>query len=212
MRKNAVKVSQSDIIDTRPNADLCGYVTGIITQVDTTTIFNQYSSWLEAIQAEWRAWWTGQQGGIDGYMLMSTYDPTNSGSVVDSEKLGGKAAVLYALAADVLKNSGAQILDGSLDASGSVTSGRIVSPFFKIDVVDGSLWFTGGSRQFRIHYDSGNNLHFHVYNSAATSVVASPLRISSAGEVVAPTVNATGALKSQGTYKDVYKRQRLRWK
>lgn len=102
--------------------------------------------------------------------------------------------------AKVLKNSGAQILDGSLDASGSVTSGRIVSPFFKIDVVDGSLWFTGGSRQFRIHYDSGNNLHFHVYNSAATSVVASPLRISSSGEVVAPTIHATDALKSQGTY------------
>lgn len=195
VRKNAVKVNQSDIIDTRPNADLCGYVTGIITQVDTTTIFNQYSSWLEAIQAEWRAWWTGQQGGIDGYMLMSTYDPTNSGSVVDSEKLGGKAAVLYALAADVLKNSGAQILDGSLDASGS-----IIAPNFRIDVADGSMWFTGGSRLFRIHYDGGNNLYFHVYNANGTSVVATPLYISAAGEVVAPTINATGALKSQGTY------------
>ena len=95
VRKNAVKVNQSDIIDTRPNADLCGYVTGIITQVDTTTIFNQYSSWLEAIQAEWQAWWTGQQGGIDGYMLMSTYDPSNSGSVVDSEKLGGQLPEYY---------------------------------------------------------------------------------------------------------------------
>ena len=114
---------------------------------------------------------------------------------IDAEKLGGKAAVLYALAADVLKNSGAQILDGSLDASGS-----IIAPNFRIDVADGSMWFTGGSRLFRIHYDGGNNLYFHVYNANGTSVVATPLYISAAGDVVAPTVNATGALKSQGTY------------
>ena len=114
---------------------------------------------------------------------------------IDAEKLGGKAAVLYALAADVLKNSGAQILDGSLDASGS-----IIAPNFRIDVADGSMWFTGGSRLFRIHYDGGNNLYFHVYNANGTSVVATPLYISAAGEVVAPTINATGALKSQGTY------------
>ena len=114
---------------------------------------------------------------------------------IDAEKLGGKAAVLYALAADVLKNSGAQILDGSLDASGS-----IIAPNFRIDIADGSMWFTGGSRLFRIHYDGGNNLYFHVYNANGTSVVATPLYISAAGEVVAPTINATGALKSQGTY------------
>lgn len=114
---------------------------------------------------------------------------------IDAEKLGGKAAVLYALAADVLKNSGAQILDGSLDASGS-----IIAPNFRIDIADGSMWFTGGSRLFRIHYDGGNNLYFHVYNANGTSIVATPLYISAAGEVVAPTINATGALKSQGTY------------
>jgi hypothetical protein len=114
---------------------------------------------------------------------------------IDAEKLGGKAAVLYALAADVLKNSGAQVLDGSLDASGS-----IIAPNFRIDIADGSMWLTGGSRRFRIHYDSGNNLYFHVYNADGTSIVATPLYISAAGEVVAPTINATGALKSQGTY------------
>ncbi|WP_187161468.1 tail fiber domain-containing protein, partial [Christensenella minuta] len=37
-------------------------------------------------------------------------------------------------------------------------------------------------------------------NANGTSVVATPLYISAAGEVVAPTINATGALKSQGTY------------
>ena len=131
-------------------------------------------------------------------MGKSMYDTNNDGAVDvadDAEKLGGKAAVLYALAADVLKNSGAQILDGSLDASGS-----IIAPNFRIDIADGSMWFTGGSRLFRIHYDGGNNLYFHVYNANGTSVVATPLYISAAGEVVAPTINAAGALKSQGTY------------
>lgn len=42
--KNTTKISQGNILDTRANTALCGYVTGIITQVDTTTLFNQYAA------------------------------------------------------------------------------------------------------------------------------------------------------------------------
>ena len=31
----------------RLNSELCGIVSGVIEQVDTTTLFNQYQSWLE---------------------------------------------------------------------------------------------------------------------------------------------------------------------
>lgn len=110
-------------------------------------------------------------------------------------KYNGLIDELVQALAKVLKDSGAQVLDGSLDASGN-----IIAPNFRIDVADGSMWLKGGSRLFRIHYDSGNNLYFHVYNADGTSIVATPLYISAAGDVIAPTINATGALKSQGTY------------
>lgn len=56
VRKNATKINQSDITDTRMNTALCGYVTGVITQVDTTTIFNQYTAWLSETQKSWGDW------------------------------------------------------------------------------------------------------------------------------------------------------------
>ena len=78
VRKNATKVNQSDITDTRMNTALCGYVTGVITQVDTTTIFNQYLAWLEesreawgdwseAEKEKWYAWWADQHD-TSGYV------------------------------------------------------------------------------------------------------------------------------------------------
>lgn len=41
-----VAILQSSIYDQRLNTDVCGFVTGYIDRVDTTTIFNQYQSWF----------------------------------------------------------------------------------------------------------------------------------------------------------------------
>lgn len=54
-------VIQSEITDTRGDDDLCGWTHGIVDQVDTSTIFNQYASWLQDIQDQWEAWWETQQ-------------------------------------------------------------------------------------------------------------------------------------------------------
>lgn len=43
---NAIEITQSNITDLRFNSELCGIVTGVIEQVDTTTLFNQYTDWL----------------------------------------------------------------------------------------------------------------------------------------------------------------------
>jgi len=93
--KNTTVVTQQRITDTRGDATLCGWVSGVVDQVDTTTIFNQFQAWFADTVAQWQAWWTGQQGGIEGYMLQSTYDSTNSGIVDDSEKLGGLDPKFY---------------------------------------------------------------------------------------------------------------------
>lgn len=41
----AISISQSDITDLRLNKNLCGIVHGVVDQVDTTAIFNQFQSW-----------------------------------------------------------------------------------------------------------------------------------------------------------------------
>ena len=50
---NATSISQANITDTRGNTDLCGYVTGLINQIDTTNLFAQFTAafnaWFEQL-------------------------------------------------------------------------------------------------------------------------------------------------------------------
>jgi len=85
----SIKITQAQITDTRMNNDVCGWVTGIIDQVDTTTLFNQYMSWyttttgqaeidIEAIkqqfqddlmqfEQDWNNWFSQQQ--TEGFVM-----------------------------------------------------------------------------------------------------------------------------------------------
>ena len=80
VRPNATTISQADISDRRSNTNVCGWVTGLIDQVDTQTLFVQYqdayntalqqlnttnatfstlmNSYIETIQAGWDAWFS----------------------------------------------------------------------------------------------------------------------------------------------------------
>ena len=40
---NATEIRQSNIVDERANTDVCGFVTGLIDQIDTTNLFAQYN-------------------------------------------------------------------------------------------------------------------------------------------------------------------------
>lgn len=44
IKAGATTITASDIEDTRGDTELCGWVTGLIEQVDTTTLWNQYKS------------------------------------------------------------------------------------------------------------------------------------------------------------------------
>lgn len=41
---NVTEITQANITDERPNTNLCGFVTGLIDQIDTTNLFAQYDS------------------------------------------------------------------------------------------------------------------------------------------------------------------------
>lgn len=58
-------ITDSMITDTRPDTTVCGFVTGLIQQVDTTTLFNQwqsaYQEQYEKFMDEFAVWWEGIQ-------------------------------------------------------------------------------------------------------------------------------------------------------
>ena len=54
----AVELSAEDITDKRPDNTVCGFVTGVVEQIDTTGLFSQYD-------AEFNSWFEGIQGILD---------------------------------------------------------------------------------------------------------------------------------------------------
>ena len=58
-------ITGSMITDTRPDSTVCGWVTGLIQQVDTSTLFNQwqsaYEEQYELFMNEFEVWWSGVQ-------------------------------------------------------------------------------------------------------------------------------------------------------
>ena len=52
---NAQAITQSSILDTRPNNAVCGFVTGLVHSVDTTDLFEQYYVFLNEQIAMWEA-------------------------------------------------------------------------------------------------------------------------------------------------------------
>lgn len=54
----AVELSAEDITDKRPDNTVCGFVTGVVEQIDTTGLFLQYD-------AEFNTWFKGIQGILD---------------------------------------------------------------------------------------------------------------------------------------------------
>ena len=47
VNKGAVNVSQMNITDTRMDSTVCGWVTGVIEQIDTTDLYNQFEAYYE---------------------------------------------------------------------------------------------------------------------------------------------------------------------
>lgn len=73
IRAGTTSITQSDITDQRLNSALCGIVHGVVDQVDTTTIFNQYQSWYEQMTGvkldEYDAWFTQHQQEFDDWFV-----------------------------------------------------------------------------------------------------------------------------------------------
>lgn len=87
----ATSITGSNITDMRANTSVCGFVTGLITQVDTTELFNQYSAAYEENLDNMEAWEAAQKAAFDTWfddltdeLRVDTYISRTSGTVVTS--------------------------------------------------------------------------------------------------------------------------------
>lgn len=71
----AISIKQSNITDYRLNNNVCGIVTGVVSQVDTTTIFNQYNAkwqevqnWVAQNESTYDAWYAAFKASADAQL------------------------------------------------------------------------------------------------------------------------------------------------
>lgn len=63
----AASISQSAITDTRADTNVCGWVTGLIDQVDTATLFAQWQTAYEEFYSDMETWKTSQETSFEGW-------------------------------------------------------------------------------------------------------------------------------------------------
>lgn len=77
----ATQITQANITDNRLNNALCGIVHGTVNQVDTTTLFNQYQSWINQQKAlytqELELWTADQRLSFEQWMATQHSDFAN---------------------------------------------------------------------------------------------------------------------------------------
>ena len=79
---SSINITQAQITDTRMNQEVCGWVTGVVEQLDTTTLFNQfetyfaefkefyeeeYDTWTDEQKAAYISWITNQENDFTGW-------------------------------------------------------------------------------------------------------------------------------------------------
>lgn len=72
VKAGAGSITQVDITDMRANTSVCGWVTGVIKQVDTSKLFLQYQAAYERQLATMQAWETQQKAAFDTWFSALT--------------------------------------------------------------------------------------------------------------------------------------------
>lgn len=68
----ATAISQSNITDTRANTSICGWVTGIVKQVDTSELFLQWQTAYEEFYADMETWKEAQKTAFESWLATLT--------------------------------------------------------------------------------------------------------------------------------------------
>lgn len=73
---NATTLTTGNIYDQRANTAVCGYITGLIEQVDITDLFEQYESRFAALEDQLESWQEAQQNTFDAWYYQLTQNLT----------------------------------------------------------------------------------------------------------------------------------------
>lgn len=79
INKQVTSITQADITDTRPDSTVCGWVQGLIQQVDTSTLFtqwqtaynqffNQLESWKDTQETDFDTWEAAQRAAFEAFL------------------------------------------------------------------------------------------------------------------------------------------------
>lgn len=80
VKKGATGLTQTDITDTRINTEVCGFVTGLITQVDTTQLFLQWQTAYEQFYQSFVSWFDTLTQTLNVNTYIKQYEKVVSGS------------------------------------------------------------------------------------------------------------------------------------
>lgn len=67
-------LSQANIEDTRANTNICGWVTGIIEQVDTSQLFLQWQTAYQEFYSQMQSWMASEQAAFESWYQSLTED------------------------------------------------------------------------------------------------------------------------------------------
>ena len=73
---NATSLTAANIYDQRPNTSICGYITGLIKQVDITDLFAQYEARFAALEDQLSNWTEDQQNIFNAWYYNLTQNLT----------------------------------------------------------------------------------------------------------------------------------------
>ena len=77
----AIKITQAQITDTRLDNSVCGLVTGVVDQIDTTSLFSQfmtaYQEWKDNQQADYEDWTDVQKAAYNQFVSDTEGDYTD---------------------------------------------------------------------------------------------------------------------------------------
>lgn len=99
---NASSISQANITDTRASKSLCGWVSGLVDQVDTGQLFDQFNTAYQNMLRQMENWQVTQQAQYEAWFATLTQDLTvgaicveyNKNVVFPANSGGGKSVAL----------------------------------------------------------------------------------------------------------------------
>jgi len=180
VNKLATAVTQAEITDTRSDNNVCGWVHGLIDQVDTATLFLKWEAayqqayeatndYLAAQQAAWEAFFASVTE--DLALPVPALTDAGKGILVNAEGTGYEfaelvtaAALINALAEKVSKTG--DTVAGSLDFNGRYNG----------------LYFTDNDRKYRLTINNEGQLYLSVAQADDTWI-ASPLCVKPDGSM-----------------------------